>query len=208
MYKPTTPHQGIRSEIIEAIRSLCPIEQIIGEHIHLRRAGVELAGLCPFHADKTPSFYVRPSKAVFHCHGCQVGGDVFEFVRLLHDCSFRQSVKVLASRVGIRINGFEPSLEFTSKVTGIKAKHEDELAFKRFCDNRLRAVNERCRSLGRAATRAEDYLRARLPDDPYINDLAWNALERYRDFESRIEHEGLCDLINLRAEWEQMREVV
>ena len=53
---------------------------IIEQYIRLRRAGGELAGLCPFHADKNPSLFVNAEKEVFHCHGCGEGGDVFTFI--------------------------------------------------------------------------------------------------------------------------------
>src|SRR5208283_5807738 len=82
----------ITPEAIEAIRALSSIEQVIGEHVQLRRSGIELKGCCPFHADKTPSLYISRTKAVFRCHGCGAGGDVFEFIRLLHHCSFCESV--------------------------------------------------------------------------------------------------------------------
>ena len=112
----------ISPEFIESVRVLSPIDQVVGEHVHLRRSSTQLAGRCPFHADKTPSLYVRPSKCVFHCHGCGAGGDVFEFVRLLHRCSFRQSVEFLAGRAGVRMDGFKPSPELTAKVAALKAQ--------------------------------------------------------------------------------------
>ena len=67
-------------------------------------------------------------------------------------------------------------------------------------------MSQRYRSLGFAATHAEDCLRAGGSDE-YIQDLAWAALERYRVFEARIEREGLCDPDILRAEWSKLREV-
>ena len=74
-------NQAIPAETIEAVRALSPIEQVISEHVRLRRSGAQLLGRCPFHADKTPSFSVHPAKQVFHCHGCGAGGDVFQFVQ-------------------------------------------------------------------------------------------------------------------------------
>jgi DNA primase len=187
-------------ETIEAIRTLSVIEQLVAEHVQLRRSGVELVGRCPFHADKTPSFYVRPGKQAFHCFGCGAGGDVFEFVRLLHHCSFRESVEILATRAGIRINGFRPSPELAAKVSALKAQREEELAFKRFADARINWANQRHRDLGRAATHAEEYLRAGTLSD-HEQDLAWSALEDFRAFQLRIEREGLCDLGMLKTEW-------
>ena len=194
----------IPTEFIELLREASSIVTIVGEHVRLRRSGVELVGRCPFHADQTPSLYVHPGKGVFRCHGCQTGGDVFEFVRLFHKCSFRQSVEFLAARAGLKLDGFNASPELTQKVSEMKAKRREIEDFERFLNDRIEAVNRQYRALGRAATHAEVCLRAG-ESDPHVHDLAWDALKRFIDFEARIEHEGLCDLDILRSEWEQMR---
>jgi DNA primase catalytic core len=196
---------GCQRLILEAVRSQSPIVDIVSEHVHLRRSGPELVGRCPFHADRTPSLYICPAKGVFHCHGCQVGGDVFRFVQLLHNCTFRQAVEHLAARAGIEINGYKPSPELTAKVMAIQKQRDEEERFRRFCNERIDAINRTYRSLGRAATHAEDYLRSGLPADPYLHDLAWSALERMRQFENRIEREGLCDAVVIRHEWSKLR---
>lgn len=194
----------MNAETLEAIRALSPIGQIVGEHIQLRRSGVQLVGRCPLHFDKTPSFYVHPGKQVFHCHGCGRGGDVFEFARLLHGCSFREAVQHLAQRAGILIDRFHPSLELTAKVTAMAAQRQQQMEFEHFCNHRVEAISQKFRALGRAATHAESYLQAG-GSDPYIHDLAWNALERFREFGARIEREGLLDIGVLRGEWQAQR---
>jgi len=205
---PALPRtQAIATETVEAIRALSPIVAVIGEHVQLHRVGVQFVGRCPFHSERTPSFYVSASKGVFKCHGCGAAGDIFRFVELLHHCSFRQSVEILATRAGIHIHGFKPSPELTAKVSAARAQREEQIQFERFCKQRIEAVNQRYRSLAREATNAEDYLRAGLPADPYIDDLAWSALERFRAFQARIELESLCDLDILTTKWEQMRNV-
>jgi DNA primase len=120
--------QALSAELIVAVRTLNPIEQVVCEHVRLRRSGIELKGLCPFHKEKTPSFSVNSAKGVFICHGCGVGGDVFEFGRILHQCSFQKSVEILAKRAGIQLKGFEPSPELVAKVSAIRADFENELA--------------------------------------------------------------------------------
>jgi DNA primase len=195
----------IGKELVEAVRELSHIEHIVAEHVELRRSGVQLIGRCPFHADKSPSFYVHPAKGVFYCHGCSVGGDVFAFVQRLHDCSFRQSIEFLASRAGMRIDNFKLSREWTAKMSAREAQRKKQAQFARFCDERIAAINQRHRALGRAAAHAEDCLRAG-ESDPYIQELAWSASERFRNFQIQIEREGLCDLDILKSEWEQ-REV-
>jgi hypothetical protein len=187
-------------EIIEAIRELSPIEDVIGECVELRRSGFQLVAVCPFHAERTPSFYVHPVKEVFFCHGCGIGGDVFRFVQLLLNYTFRQSVEHLAARAGISLEGFEPSPELQARVAKRRPRREEKQQFERFCNESIDAINARHRSLGRAATNAESCLRSGvLRSDE--EELAWAALQRYRAFEARVEREDLCDIGFLWREW-------
>lgn len=76
---------------VESIKANNPISSIIGQHVDLQRCGSELRGCCPFHADRTPSFYVNDQKGQFHCFGCGAGGDVLEFVKRYHDMTFLEA---------------------------------------------------------------------------------------------------------------------
>jgi CHC2 zinc finger len=196
------------AELVEAVRATNPIEDVVSERVQLRRSGAQLTGRCPLHADKTPSFYVHLNKQVFRCHGCQAGGDVFEFVRLLHHCSFPDAVKILAIRAGVRVEGFRPSSELKAKVAAAQARRAEEVAFERWRDGEVWATTNMYRRLGEAALHAEDYLRAHRDDaetDPVIHEMAWAALQRYTAFGERIEREGLLDVAILRSEWQWRR---
>jgi DNA primase len=195
-----------QASLVEALRAANPIESVVSEYAQLRRSGAELVARCPLHADKTASFYVRPSKGVFHCHGCKAGGDVFGFVRLIRNCSFNESLAILAARAGIEINGFQPSPELTAKAAEIKAQREEEVAFERWRDEQIWAITDAYRELGKAATTAEKYLSQ--PDaesDPVAYEKSWDALKRYVDFGNRIEREGLLDVDRLKTIWPQRR---
>lgn len=85
----------------EQIRAAVDLADVVGDHVQLARAGRELRGLCPFHTEKTPSFYVNPDKGVFRCHGCGAGGDVFKFVQVHEGVGFVEAVGLLADRAGI-----------------------------------------------------------------------------------------------------------
>ena len=189
-------------ELVEAVRELSQIEHIVAEYVELRRAGVQLIGRCPFHADRRPSFVVNRGKQVFYCHGCQVGGDVFELVRRLHRCSFRQSLEFLAFRAGLKPDRFKASAELTAKVSALNAECAKQARLARLTDNRLRATNQRYRSLCRAATNAENCLRTG-KIDAYEQDLAWNALVRYRTFEKRAEMDCCPTVLFLGSEWKR-----
>jgi DNA primase len=192
--------QRYSPELIEAIRRLSPIERAVGEDIELRRSGFHLVALCPFHAEQTPSFYVHPGKVVFFCQGCGIGGNVFRFVQLLLNYSFLQSVEHLAARVGISVEGFQPSPELRARVTKLTVQREEEQRFQISCNERIDAVNTKYRALSRAANNAERCLRegGLCPEE---QEFAWAALERYRVFEARVEREGLCDMEIMRREW-------
>jgi hypothetical protein len=187
-------------ELIEAVRTVSRIEYVAGQYVHLRQSGSQLIGRCPFHSDRTPSFAVSPDKQLFRCHGCGVGGDVFTFVREQAKCSFADAVKLLAQRAGITVEGFQPSAELLAKVDAIKKQRDEEEHFQRLCSDRLEAIGRKYRSLGRAATHAENYLLFGR-NDPHIEELAWGALKRYRDYEACVEREELCDSNVLREEW-------
>lgn len=71
------------------------IVEIISQYVQLRKAGREFVGLCPFHAEKTPSFFVNPDKQVFYCHGCHEGGDSILFLQKIKGISFSDVLQEL-----------------------------------------------------------------------------------------------------------------
>ena len=95
----------IRREDIAAVREATRIEDIVGEHVALRHAGVgSLKGLCPFHDERTPSFHVRPQVGLWHCFGCGEGGDVISFVQKIDHIPFSEAVEMLAQRANITLH--------------------------------------------------------------------------------------------------------
>ena len=85
----------INDDDVKAVRDAVPIDAVVSEYLQLRSAGGgNLKGLCPFHDEKSPSFQVSPSKGLFHCFGCQEGGDTFAFVMKIDHLSFSETVDV------------------------------------------------------------------------------------------------------------------
>jgi DNA primase len=82
---------------------------LIGTHVQLRKRGSDLVGLCPFHAEKTPSFHVHPDRGFFKCFGCGQGGDVIKFVQLLENVPFPEAARILARRAGIELEAEDPA---------------------------------------------------------------------------------------------------
>lgn len=94
---------GIAEQVIEEVRSRTDIVAVISEYVALKRRGRNYVGLCPFHSERTPSFNVVPDKQIFHCFGCQAGGDVFRFVQMRENLTFPEAVRLLAERVGVSV---------------------------------------------------------------------------------------------------------
>ena len=93
----------IPREVVDAVRDRTDIVEVVKRHVTLTRRGGNFVGLCPFHQEKTPSFNVIPGKGIYHCFGCQAGGDVFKFLMQLEGLSFVESIKELAGPAGVTI---------------------------------------------------------------------------------------------------------
>ena len=94
----------IRTEDIAEVRARVRIDEVIGEHVTLRPAGGgSLKGLCPFHDERSPSFHVTPAKGLYHCFGCQAGGDAIAFLMQLQGLTFAEAVERLAGRSGVQL---------------------------------------------------------------------------------------------------------
>lgn len=88
---------------IAEIKAASDIVDVVGDYVHLKRAGQNFKGLCPFHNEKTPSFNVNPSLGIFKCFGCGEAGDVISFLTKKEGLSFIEAVRTLAGRAGIDI---------------------------------------------------------------------------------------------------------
>lgn len=93
----------ISEDVINQIRDRTDIVEVVGQHVSLTRTGQNLKGLCPFHQEKSPSFTVSPSRQIFHCFGCGVGGNVFTFLTRITGASFPETVRELGRKVGIEV---------------------------------------------------------------------------------------------------------
>jgi DNA primase len=101
----------IAQETIEQVAAASDIVQVVGGYFPLRRAGTEFRALCPFHQEKSPSFFVNPAKQQYYCFGCGAGGSVFQFVQQYENVDFPEAVRRLANRAGIVIIENEYNVE-------------------------------------------------------------------------------------------------
>lgn len=87
---------------VDEVRAAADLVGLLSSYLTLRRSGNRLRALCPFHQEKTPSFYVDEAKQLFYCFGCGKGGDAFKFVMLQEKVDFKEAVQLLGERYGIR----------------------------------------------------------------------------------------------------------
>ncbi len=93
---------------VSTVRERTDIVQLIGSFITLKKMGGNFKAPCPFHQEKTPSFVVSPERQIWHCFGCQKGGDVFTFIMEYEHVEFPEALKILADRAGITLqNNFD-----------------------------------------------------------------------------------------------------
>lgn len=116
----------INDEDVKAVRDAVPIDAVVSEYLQLRNAGGgNLKGLCPFHDEKSPSFQVSPSKGLFHCFGCQEGGDTLTFVMKVDHLSFSEAVERLAAQAGITLRyeegGYNPANQRGERIRLVEA---------------------------------------------------------------------------------------
>ncbi len=154
---------------IAEIASAADIVTVISNYVDLKRAGKDYRGVCPFHGDKDPSFYVSPAKSIFHCFGCATGGSVFNFIMKMENVSFVEAARMLADRYGVQLvleSGRGPSDSAKEKIyKALEIAHE---SFRNnLADNRS----------------AKDYLLERGLTDSWIKELelgfaedSWDSL--------------------------------
>ncbi|MER6612360.1 DNA primase [Streptomyces xantholiticus] len=116
----------INDDDVKAVRDAVPIDAVVSEYLQLRNAGGgNLKGLCPFHDEKSPSFQVSPSKGLFHCFGCQEGGDTIAFVMKIDHLSFSETVERLAAQAGITLRyeegGYNPTHQRGERIRLVEA---------------------------------------------------------------------------------------
>jgi len=129
----------IPQDLIERVRETADIVDIVSRYVDLKQRGANFFGLCPFHSEKTPSFSVAPSKQIYHCFGCNNGGNVFSFIMEYQKVTFPEAVKSIADYYNISIELDKENIK-TELFSSLYDIHE--LAVK-FYQNNLFSTNGR-----------------------------------------------------------------
>jgi DNA primase len=175
----------------QTVKQQADIVKIVGEFVRLKKAGAQnYSGLCPFHAEKTPSFSVHAGRQFFHCFGCGQSGDVFSFIQKIENVTFPEAVKTIALKCGIPL----PKREFSSPEEAAESRQRGKLielheAAAAWFEQQLQSPE--------GAT-AREYLTGRGMDDAGITKFRIGyAPESYHGLRDRLQ--SLADSETLRA---------
>ena len=139
---------------IQDLLSRVDVVEVVGRHVELKRGGVNLMGLCPFHGEKSPSFSVSPSKQFYHCFGCGVSGDALKFLTEFNGMAFMDAVRELAQQVGMVV----PASNTTPEQ---EARADEERSRRATLFDVLEKAGEHYRAALKSNPRAVAYLKKR-----------------------------------------------
>ena len=178
----------IPQEFIQEIIDRADIVEVISSYIPLKRAGSNFKALCPFHTEKTPSFFVSPTKQIFHCFGCGKGGNVLHFIMLYDNVSFFEAVKTLSEKLGMKMPISQPGTT-TSSVINLIYKINEQVS--QIYHKNLLKNSSLLNYLYKRGLQKQDIENFRLGFAPSDSDYILNILRKANLPLSMIERAGL-----------------
>ena len=110
------------SSSVDQIKSKIDILSLVSSYMKLDKAGASWKGKCPFHNEKTPSFFVSPSRESYYCFGCGARGDIFTFVEEFEGLDFKGALKLLADRAGVQLEVYSKENREAKEIKSEKEK--------------------------------------------------------------------------------------
>lgn len=130
---------SFHGSVISEIQAKVDLLAYVSQYVTLRKRGREYVGLCPFHAEKTPSFSLNVEKQVWHCYGCDAGGDLISFVKRYENVEFPDALRMLAARAGVELR---ESLELRRRRSDREAIYEANAVAKLYFSEGLRTSKD------------------------------------------------------------------
>lgn len=171
-------------ELIDEIRNRNDIIDIVSQYVVLKRSGRSFSGLCPFHKEKSPSFYVSPDRQIFKCFGCGVGGNVIHFISKIENVGFKDALEILAERAGIQLPVLETSaadnkmMQLRSKVYEI-----NKITAEFYHENLYKPT----------AKPAQDYVKMRKMDNATLKNFLIGYSGNFDDLYRLLKSKGFTD---------------
>ncbi len=172
------------SGLITDIKANINIVDIVSQYVSLKRSGRNYTGLCPFHNEKSPSFFVSESKQIFHCFGCGVGGDVIGFVQKIENINFTDAIEILADRANIQLPKIQVSEEEQKRIA---------LREKVFEINKFTADFYHQNLYGANAKEAQEYVKKRRMDNATLKKFLIGYSCNFDELYKALKKQGFDD---------------
>ena len=170
-------------ELIEEIRNSNDIVDVVSQYVVLKRSGRNYFGLCPFHKEKSPSFSVSPDKQIFHCFGCNAGGNVFHFISKIENINFIESVQILADRSGITLPTLDSGEDTEKQLLKTKVYEINEIAALFYHENLYKPTSKL----------AQDYVKKRKLDNKTLKTFQIGYAGRYNELYQELVKRGYTE---------------
>ena len=170
-------------ELIEEIRANNDIVEVISGYVTLKRSGRNFFGLCPFHKEKSPSFSVSPDKQIFHCFGCGAGGNVIHFISKIEGLDFKDTLEMLANRVGIELPVLDSGEDEKTARLKSKVYEINQIAAQFYHENLYKPTSKA----------AQDYIKKRRLDNRTLKAFLIGYAGKYDELYNLLKSKGYTE---------------
>ena len=167
-------------EILDDVRQSNDIVNIISQYVALKRKGRNYFGLCPFHNEKSPSFSVSPDRQIFHCFGCNAGGNVYSFLMKIEGIGFKEAVEQLAEKANIQLPRLESSQDSSKEELKSKVLKVNEFTAEFYHQNLYKPSSKI----------AQEYIKSRKLNNEALKNYRLGFSGKYDELYQALKKEG------------------